>query len=179
MWIFGYGSLIWKPDFPFLASHPAQFSGWQRRFYQGSPDHRGTPETPGRVVTLLEKEGESCDGLVFQVDPTTASRIVAKLDHRESGGYEQHRVTVQVVEQGFEGKVLEDVLLYVASPNNPNFLGSAPTQEMAIQILHSKGPSGANVEYLFELANALQTLGIQDSHIVELEQEVKRLQKKS
>lgn len=113
--IFGYGSLIWKQEFPFTAVYNASLYGYQRLFYQGTKDHRGTPEDPGRVVTLLPapslddvKKGDKdrgdklgsisshhilpqdpyrVDGKAFQLpsDPEVVHKILKKLDTRERG----------------------------------------------------------------------------------------------
>ena len=57
VWLFGYGSLIYKAGFDYIERQPATITGWQRRFWQGSHDHRGTPHAPGRVATLVEAPG--------------------------------------------------------------------------------------------------------------------------
>ena len=82
VWLFGYGSLIWKADFPFVERREASIQGWSRRFWQGSDDHRGTRASPGRVVTLIEDEGASCKGMAYKVLPD----VFAHLDHREKNG---------------------------------------------------------------------------------------------
>src|SRR5690606_19916645 len=64
-WIFAYGSLLWRPDFPYNQRRRAAVRGWRRRFWQASPDHRGRPEAPGRVVTLIAEADALCHGLAF------------------------------------------------------------------------------------------------------------------
>ena len=66
-WIFGYGSLIWRPDFPFVQSRIGYIKGWRRVFWQGSADHRGTPDAPGRVATIVADERETCIGMAYNI----------------------------------------------------------------------------------------------------------------
>ena len=80
IWLFGYGSLIWRPDIPHRRAEPAHLPGYERRFWQGSHDHRGTPEAPGRVVTLVELAGAVCDGVAFRVPGADAETILERLD---------------------------------------------------------------------------------------------------
>jgi cation transport protein ChaC len=159
-WVFGYGSLIWKQDFPFTAARPCAISGWSRRFWQGSHDHRGVPQDPGRVVTLIESPGESCAGRAFLIEPD----VFEHLDHREKNGYERVAVRLEFDAQTADGVV------YVARPGNPAFLGPAPLEEMARQINRCVGPSGSNRDYVIKLARALRELGAHDPHVFELEQ---------
>ena len=79
-WIFGYGSLIWNPAFPYDTSRRAVVRGWRRRFWQASPDHRGVPDAPGRVVTLVEEAEASCWGRAFRLDEPDRDQIIADLD---------------------------------------------------------------------------------------------------
>lgn len=156
-WVFGYGSLIFKVDFPWLDRRVASISGWSRRFWQGSHDHRGTPEAPGRVVTLIETPGIDCRGVAYLVAP----EVFAHLDYREKNGYARHRVAIslQDAEQSVEG------LLYVATAGNPAYLGPAPLDDLASHIASASGPSGSNQSYLSELALALRELGSYDDHV--------------
>ena len=160
-WIFGYGSLIWRPDFPFIEKKRARLDGYARRFWQGSPDHRGTIENPGRVVTLVPVEGSVCHGMAFQIDPSDASEIIEQLDFRESGGYTRTIATVNI------GHFVE-AIVYIANPNNQHFLGATSLENMAAHINRSIGPSGANYDYLKNLAESLALFDIHDSHIIEL-----------
>lgn len=163
-WVFGYGSLIYKADFVYRKREVASIAGWMRRFWQGSHDHRGTPEAPGRVATLVPSPGSVCRGMAYLVDEA----VFAHLDHREKNGYERHRVDITLTESG------ETVsgLLYVAGEDNPAFLGPDTPEAIARHIAGAHGPSGSNRDYLLKLAEALRAIGDDDAHVSDLERRV-------
>ncbi|MEN8161391.1 MAG: gamma-glutamylcyclotransferase [Myxococcota bacterium] len=165
LWIFGYGSLLWRAEFPWLERRPATLHGFARRFWQGSTDHRGAPGAPGRVVTLVPDVAERCLGAAYRVDPAQAERVLDDLDHRERGGYERLDVTL---ETDGDGAWIEG-LTYVATPRNANYLGPAPIAEIAAQVRRSRGPSGDNLEYVLRLAACLRAMDQEDTHVFELE----------
>ena len=168
MWIFGYGSLIWNPGFEVLERRPGWVHGWMRRFYQGSPDHRGTPEDMGRVVTLLPDAHARVWGVAYRPAPDDLAHIMARLDNREQGGYAHARVRVHAQ----EGPDL-DAMTYIATPENPFFLGPKPMDVMAQRIAYAQGPSGLNRAYLFALEDALVQAQAQDDHVTELARAVR------
>lgn len=155
-WLFGYGSLIWKADFPFLERKSAWIEHWSRRFWQGSHDHRGTPEAPGRVVTLIPDQGAQCYGMAYRIQPD----VLHQLDIREKNGYLRERVPIH-----FTPASSAEGLIYLATSDNDAFLGDASLMAMAGQIAQAQGPSGSNREYLLNLERALRGLGVSDVHV--------------
>ena len=166
VWLFGYGSLIYKADFAHIERRSASIHGWARRFWQGSHDHRGTPNAPGRVVTLVAEPGATCIGAAYLVSPET----FAALDVREKNGY--LRLATELTLD--DGRVVNGVV-YIADPANAAFLGAASEREIALHISRSQGPSGTNRDYLLHLAEALRELGADDPHVFAIESEVLRL----
>jgi cation transport protein ChaC len=165
VWVFGYGSLIWRADFPYVERKPVVLTHWARRFWQGSHDHRGLPHAPGRVVTLVPEPNARCIGVAYHVDHA----VFEYLDHREKNGYSRQHVVLE----DNDGSSF-DAVVYIAPLGNHAFLGPASLDEMAEQIAFSSGPSGTNRDYLFELATALRVLGADDPHVFELESAVRR-----
>lgn len=168
LWVFGYGSLVWRPDFPFAERAPCYVEGWKRRFWQGSTDHRGVPGAPGRVVTLLPQPEERCWGTGYRIARDQADYVMAHLDYREKGGYRVEDVSLTLVRDQHARDTV-DGLVYIATPENPNYLGPASHEEIADQVLRSTGPSGPNDEYILRLAEALREMGVDDSHVFGIE----------
>lgn len=159
-WIFGYGSLIYKVDFPFLDRQAACIDGWVRRFWQGSHDHRGVPEAPGRVVTLVPQQGAVCEGVAYRVE----NSVLAHLDQREKNGYTRVLTSLQ-----FGDGAIAEGIVYIATQHNEAYLGDAPLPDIATHIHRCKGHSGSNRDYLLQLADALRQLAVHDAHVFALE----------
>ena len=163
-WVFGYGSLIWRPGFDFIEAHSANLHGYVRRFWQGSHDHRGVPEQPGRVVTLVPDEHQRCTGMAYLIHAETVTSTFEQLDHREKNGYERITTDLHLA----DGRAVPG-LVYIAPVDNFAYLGEADIRDIAEQIIQCTGPSGRNIDYLTELAQALRKLDACDDHVFELE----------
>lgn len=166
LWIFAYGSLLWRTEFPFERRAAAVIGGWERRLDQGSTDHRGTPERLGRVATIVPIEGASCAGAAYLVREEDRVEVLALLDHRERGGYD--RVEVEATLLVEEARTTVTAVTWVASPGNPFHLGRTDLATMAEQIRGASGPSGTNRDYVLSLAEALAALGVRDPQIATL-----------
>jgi len=174
LWIFGYGSLVWRPGFEFLDTRVGYIKGFSRKFWQGNDVHRGSPSSIARVVTLVEEEGASTWGRAFRVKNEDVARMY--LDHRESvlGGYTT--LTMEFYSKCGQEKI--SVLVYVALPCNSLFLGPASLEQIAQQIIKSEGVCGHNLEYLAKLSAFMQLhvhSHAQDDHLSELTCMTRRL----
>lgn len=188
-WVFGYGSLIWKPPPHWVEKKSGYIRGAVRRFWQSSNDHRGegTPENPGRVVTLIAKEfwqtlddphpygdDDQVWGVAYRIDPEHEVEVREYLDYREKNGY----TDIQIDFVPADGSETFKCTTYVGQPDNEAFVGPQDPDELAKDILRSHGASGQNTEYLFELWIAIKEICPQstDRHIADLVTRVKNLQ---
>jgi len=187
--VFGYGSLIFKPPPHTAAQVPGFLKGYVRRFAQKSHDHRGTPENPGRVVTLIHKEDwdkfsgsdafpdeDTVWGIASTIDPTHEDEVREYLDYREKDGYTMESLDIYGIVDGREEVIIHNAFCYVGRNDNPSFIGSEPLDTLAGRIHKSVGPSGPNKEYLYNLVKAVRELAPEshDSHLYALEVSIGR-----
>jgi len=169
LWVFGYGSLCWKPGFEFDNVVIGHVKGFSRKFWQGNTTHRGTEGNPGRVATLIDDEDHNCVyGAAFAVSEMSAIPYLTKREC-SLGGYDTRFCTFYPI----SGEPIK-VLIYIATPENSLWLGDAPAHVIASQVVKTSGPSGHNAEYVLRLANFMREYfpDVEDVHLFELEFEI-------
>ena len=169
VWVFGYGSLIWRPAMAYVARRAARVDGWARRFWQASTDHRGTASAPGRVLTLVESPG-AVWGMAYAIARAAWPATEVALELREQQGYARLAVELGLAAGEHAGPVVETVtgLLYVATAANPYFIGPEPLDITADVVRRSHGPSGSNLDYVLELDRTLTAMGAADPEVTRL-----------
>lgn len=165
--IFAYGSLLFRPGFQYLERQRASVRGYARSFTQASPDHRGTPARPGRVVTLVMSPESLAVGALYFV-PAPAIELLSELDHRERAGYV--RVTVAASTDG----ETHQAVTWIAPPGNAYDAGHLASAELAAHMRSCAGPSGRNDDYVFQLERALLELGAGDPEVSALAELLRR-----
>ena len=157
LWVFGYGSLMWRPDFDYLERRSARIHGWRRSLCILSHVYRGTPERPGLVLGL--DRGGSCRGVAFRVAARRREETIAYLRGRElvTGVYLERRVIARMAD-GREATALA----YVADRRHPQYAGPLEPERLLSIVAQGVGQSGANIDYVLNTQAHLRELGIRD-----------------
>jgi len=156
-WVFGYGSLIWRPGFDFLSSSPALLRGLHRQLCIYSFTHRGTEEQPGLVFGL--DRGGACRGMAFEVEGQKWEETHAYLREREQGNDVYKEVWRNVVLG--DGRAVK-ALTFVADPSHKQYAGRLPHEDQLRLVKQGVGMSGANPEYVINTYEHLLELNIKD-----------------
>ncbi len=167
VWVFGYGSLVWRPRFGYVDRRAARVVGWRRRFWQASTDHRGTPGAPGRVLTVVPEPDAALWGMAYQIAADVWPAVEAALEVREQQGYQRVDLTVELADGERVAAITgaARARMYLASPDNPHFIGPEPLAATAAIVRRSHGPSGDNPSYVRELQRALAAMEITDDEV--------------
>lgn len=162
-WVFGYGSLIWRPGFSYLRQAPALLRGVHRRLCVYSQRHRGTATQPGLVFGLMP--GGSCRGMGFEVASEHWDETHAYLSEREmdNGVYREATRPMQLTDG-----TLVAALAFVADTRHLQYAGKLAIAEQVRIVRAGVGESGPNTEYVLETARKLSELGMRDRYLDEL-----------
>jgi len=156
IWVFGYGSLMWRPGFAHRAAAPALLRGYHRAFCVTSYRHRGTRDRPGLVLGL--DRGGSCRGRAYLVAATDVPAVLDYLDERELIDYPYRRACVPIQAAGRR----VSALTYLIDFNHAQYVGRLALEHTAEIIRGAHGISGSNPDYLRDLIAHLDELGIAD-----------------
>ena len=162
LWVFGYASLIWRPEFHADEERPAVVHGWHRALSMRSRINRGTPERPGLVFALVR--GGSCRGMVYRVDRRRAAVELERLWAREmpTGVYDPRWLGCRTP----HGPV--EALAFTLSRTSPAHTGPIGDLQMIDVLRHASGNCGTTLEYLLETAASLRKCGIRDRDVERL-----------
>ncbi|MBP2297884.1 gamma-glutamylcyclotransferase [Azospirillum picis] len=173
LWVFGYGSLMWNPGFPFAERHAATLTGYHRSFCVASHRYRGTPERPGLVLGL--DRGGSCRGIVFRVAAGDVHRALEYLWDREmiDRVYVPKMLDVRL-RDGRSAGGLDRVkaCCFVVDRSHPQYCGRLEESAVVCRIAGCCGLRGTNIDYLANTVLHLEDLGIRDKRLMELYESV-------
>ena len=159
LWVFGYASLIWRPEFDAAERRSATVRGWHRALRMRSRINRGTPEQPGLVFALVP--GGACRGMVYRMRPEEAATQLEQLWAREmpTGVYDPRWLRCHTP----QGPVT--ALAFTLSRRSPNFIPQMGDEELLHILRHARGRYGSTLHYLVETAQALRAHGVLDREI--------------
>lgn len=160
LWIFGYGSLMWDPGFPYIQWAPAIVHGYHRALCVLSHRWRGTPERPGLVLGLIR--GGACRGIAFRVARADVEATLQRLWAREMRRRVYHPRLLRVRLPGREVRALG----FVADTTHPAYAGELTIQQIAERIVNSSGARGPNLDYLTRTIEHLAELGVRDRNLM-------------
>lgn len=160
MWVFGYGSLLWNPGFEVAESVIATLPDYARSFCMRSIHHRGTEADPGLVLALDQQAGQVCAGIALRVQPGSEAQTLAYLREREliSSAYVEKELAVALE----DGRKVT-ALIYVIDEAHEQYCGDLPLEEQAQIIAQAVGGRGPNTEYLYNTADHLTSVGLEDA----------------
>ncbi|RXF70851.1 gamma-glutamylcyclotransferase [Hansschlegelia zhihuaiae] len=157
LWVFAYGSLMWRPGFEAVEHAPASVDGYHRALCIESHRHRGTPERPGLVLGL--DQGGSCQGVAFRVEAAHADSVLAYLRERELVTHVYLETVLSATLA--DGRRVEAVA-YVVDRDHPQYVGLLSPEETLSRISGSVGLAGPNPDYVVNTARELDRLGVVD-----------------
>jgi glutathione-specific gamma-glutamylcyclotransferase len=162
LWVFGYGSLMWRPGFEFIEQAPARLIGEHRALCVYSFDHRGTPEKPGLVLGL--DRGGACRGVAFRVASKLRDKTVEYLRSREQTT-NVYREVLRSVWLGNEPRQRVSALTYVVDRGHVQYAGRLSLAEQLRFVQQGHGRSGNNRDYVLSTVRSIEAQGFRDQQL--------------
>uniref|UniRef100_UPI003526D8C4 gamma-glutamylcyclotransferase n=1 Tax=Bradyrhizobium sp. (strain ORS 278) TaxID=114615 RepID=UPI003526D8C4 len=162
LWVFGYGSLMWRPGFDFIEQVPARLIGEHRALCVYSFVHRGTPEKPGLVLGL--DRGGACRGIAFRVAADKRDDTIAYLRAREQVT-SVYREVIRAVWLENDARERVSALVYVVDRGHVQYAGRLSLQEQLRHVRQGHGQSGANRDYVISTVKAIEAQGFRDTQL--------------
>jgi len=162
LWVFGYGSLMWRPGFEYLERLEARLIGAHRALCIYSFVHRGTPERPGLVLGL--DHGGTCRGIAYRVAAAERSRTIVYLRAREQVT-SVYRECVRTIWLKSEPERRVPALCYMVDRGHAQYAGRLTLDQQLHHVRHGHGQSGANRDYVIETVAALEQLGYRETEL--------------
>ncbi len=165
LWVFGYGSLMWRPGFDFLEQIPARLIGEHRALCVYSFDHRGTPEKPGLVLGL--DRGGACRGIAFRVAAKRRDDTIEYLRSREQTTH-VYREVMRSVWLENESRERVSALTYVVDRGHVQYAGRLSVAEQLRYVRQGHGRSGNNRDYVLSTVRSIEAQGFRDPQLHQL-----------
>jgi cation transport protein ChaC len=162
LWVFAYGSLMWRPDFPFVERLEARLIGAHRALCVYSFVHRGTPERPGLVLGL--DHGGTCRGIAYRVTAAARADIVAYLRAREQVT-SVYRESMRPIWLKREPQLRVPALCYMVDRGHAQYAGRLSLEQQLHHVRQGHGQSGANRDYVIATVTALEQLGYRETEL--------------
>lgn len=162
LWVFGYASLIWRPEFDFAERRDARVHGWHRALRMWSHINRGTPQCPGLVFGMLS--GDSCRGMVFRVPQPHARQVLVNLWQREMpvAVYDPRWLTCHTPQGAVQA------LAFTLSRSSPSYTGELHPDEYRRIFAQASGRYGSTHDYAHDTLHGLRQVGIHDQALARL-----------
>jgi glutathione-specific gamma-glutamylcyclotransferase len=173
-WVFGYGSLMWNPGFPCGERRPAVLRGYHRAYMMYSTRNRGTPESPGMVLSLAP--GGQCVGMALRIEPGQEAEALAYLDKREGVGRAHRRVLVPIHWHAAPAGPEQHAYTFLPILTYCNYIWGVPVERQAELVARGRGKTGTSFDYLRQVLEELARLRVAEPTLERLFAQAQRCQ---
>ncbi|MCY4038988.1 MAG: gamma-glutamylcyclotransferase [Hyphomicrobiales bacterium] len=178
-WVFGYASLMWRPEFDYVEKSPARLYGYHRSLCVSSIIYRGTPKRPGLVFGL--ENGGACRGCAFRIASKRVDEVLGYLRKRElvTGAYHEKYLPVHLLDAEGNTRRRANAVFYAVDRRHSQYAGQINDAARLDRLLRATGKSGDNLSYVRNTLESLREMDVRDSNLTRLWRAVERRRTRS